>query len=344
VALSSSSIVNFNLWPDPKTGVTYPIAVQTPQYRLDSIEDMMNTQLPGRGSVNMQMLSNVATVERRETPAVVSHYDIQPVFDVFANVQGRDLGSVSDDIDRVLADYLPAKPPMWKSVLCPKNPGTLTSWMCAKPETAKGPDGKPVEPKLPPGTKLTVRGQVDSMNTAFTRMGYGMIFAALLIYFLMVVNFQSWTDPFIIITALPGALCGIAWMLFMTHTTFSVPSLMGAIMCLGVATANSILIVTFANEQLRAGKSAHDAALAAGFTRLRPVLMTASAMIIGMVPMSLGVGEGGEQNAPLGRAVIGGLIFATLSTLFFVPTVFTLIRERLHHSPEPQLNTAPQAG
>ena len=344
VALSSSSIVNFNLWPDPKTGVTYPIAVQTPQYRLDSIEDMMNTQLPGRGSVNMQMLSNVATVERRETPAVVSHYDIQPVFDVFANVQGRDLGSVSDEIDKVLADYLPAKPPLWKSVLCPKVPGTLTSWMCAKPETAKGPDGKPVEPKLPPGTKLTVRGQVDSMNTAFTRMGYGMIFAALLIYFLMVVNFQSWTDPFIIITALPGALCGIAWMLFMTRTTFSVPSLMGAIMCLGVATANSILIVTFANEQLRAGKSAHDAALAAGFTRLRPVLMTASAMIIGMVPMSLGLGEGGEQNAPLGRAVIGGLIFATISTLFFVPTVFTLIRERLHHSPEPQLNTAPQAG
>jgi len=166
----------------------------------------------------------------------------------------------------------------------------------------------------------------------------------MLIYFLMVVNFQSWTDPFIIITALPGALCGIAWMLFMTHTTFSVPSLMGAIMCLGVATSNSILIITFANEQLRAGKNPHEAALAAGFTRLRPVLMTASAMIIGMVPMSLGLGEGGEQNAPLGRAVIGGLIFATFSTLFFVPTIFTLIRERLQHAPEPQMNTAPQAG
>jgi multidrug efflux pump subunit AcrB len=343
-ALSSSAIVNFNLWPDPKTGVTYPIAVQTPQYKLDSIEDMMNTQLPGNGSVNMQMLSNVATVERRETPAVVSHYDIQPVFDVFANVQGRDLGSVSDEIDKVLADYLPAKPPLWKSALCPKDPGTLTSWACAKPDAVKGPDGKPVEAKLPPGSKLTVRGQVDSMNTAFTRMGFGMIFAAMLIYFLMVVNFQSWTDPFIIITALPGALCGIAWMLFMTHTTFSVPSLMGAIMCLGVATSNSILIVTFANEQLRAGKAPHDAALAAGFTRLRPVLMTASAMIIGMVPMSLGMGEGGEQNAPLGRAVIGGLIFATISTLFFVPTVFALIRERLHHAPEPQPNVAPQAG
>ena len=345
-ALSSSSVVNFNLWPDPKTGVTYPIAVQTPQYKLDSIEDMMNTQLPGsgRGAASQQLLSNVATVERRETPAVVSHYDIQPVFDVFANVQGRDLGSVSDDIDKVLADYLPAKPPLWKSTLCPANPGMLTSWACAKAEPPKGPDGKPIEPKMPPGSKLTVRGQVDSMNTAFTRMGYGMIFAAMLIYFLMVVNFQSWTDPFIIITALPGALCGIAWMLFMTHTTFSVPSLMGAIMCLGVATSNSILIVTFANEQLRAGKAPHEAALAAGFTRLRPVLMTASAMVIGMVPMSLGLGEGGEQNAPLGRAVIGGLIFATFSTLFFVPTIFTMIRERLQHAPEPQMNTAPQAG
>ncbi len=343
-ALSSSSVVNFNLWPDPKTGVTYPIAVQTPQYKLDSIEDMMNTQLPGSGPVNMQMLSNVATVERRETPAVISHYDIQPVFDVFANVQGRDLGSVSDEIDKVLADYLPAKPPYWKSTFCPANPGMLTSWACAKPEQAKGPDGKPVEAKLPPGSKLTVRGQVDSMNTAFTRMGFGMIFAAMLIYFLMVVNFQSWTDPFIIITALPGALCGIAWTLFMTHTTFSVPSLMGAIMCLGVATSNSILIVTFCNDQLRAGKNPHEAALAAGFTRLRPVLMTAAAMIIGMVPMSLGLGEGGEQNAPLGRAVIGGLIFATVSTLFFVPTVFALIRERLRHAPESQPNVAPQAG
>ena len=344
VALSSSSIVNFNLWPDPKTGVTYPIAVQTPQYKLNSIEDMMNTQLPGIGG-RSQMLSNVASVTRRETPAVVSHYDIQPVYDIFANVQGRDLGAVSDEIDKVLADYYPPKPPFLQRTFCPANPGKLTSWACAKPEVAKDADGKPIEPKLPPGAKLTIRGQVDSMNTAFTRMGLGMIFAALLIYFLMVVNFQSWTDPFIIITALPGALCGIAWMLFMTHTTFSVPSLMGAIMCLGVATANSILIVTFANEQLRAGKSPHEAALAAGFTRLRPVLMTASAMIIGMVPMSLGLGEGGEQNAPLGRAVIGGLIFATLSTLFFVPTIFTLIRERLRHAPEePNLRTAPQAG
>jgi multidrug efflux pump subunit AcrB len=335
IALSSSSVVTFNLWPDPKTGVNYPVAVQTPQYRLNSIEDMMSTQLPGRGAVSMQQLSNLATLERREVPAVVSHYDIQPVFDIYANVQGSDLGKVSDQIDKVLAEYLPPKPPLLKSLVCPERPGKLSSWMCARPEAAKGPDGKPIEPKLPPGTKLTVRGQVDSMNTAFVRMGFGMIFAALLIYFLMVVNFQSWTDPFIIITALPGALCGIAWILFLTHTTFSVPSLMGAIMCLGVATANSILVVSFANEQLRAGKTPHEAALAAGFTRLRPVLMTASAMIIGMVPMSLGLGEGGEQNAPLGRAVIGGLIFATVSTLIFVPAVFTLIRERIRHAPEP---------
>jgi multidrug efflux pump subunit AcrB len=337
IALSSSSVATFNLWPDPKTGVNYPIAVQTPQHLLSSLENLMNTQLPGagQGPLSMQLLNNVATVERRETPAVVSHYDIQPVFDIFANVQGSDLGSVSDRIDGVVAEYLPPKPPFLKGLICPNQPGKLTSWLCAKPEAAKGPDGKPVEPRLPPGTKLTVRGQVDSMNTAFVRMGFGMVFAALLIYFLMVVNFQSWTDPFIIITALPGALCGIAWMLFLTHTTFSVPSLMGAIMCLGVATANSILVVSFANEQLRAGKSAHDAALAAGFTRLRPVLMTASAMIIGMVPMSLGLGEGGEQNAPLGRAVIGGLIFATVSTLIFVPVVFTLIRERIKHAPEP---------
>jgi len=189
---------------------------------------------------------------------------------------------------------------------------------------------------LPPGTKLTVRGQVESMNTAFMRMGYGMLFAALLVYLLMVVNFQSWTDPLIIVTALPGALCGIAWMLFLTHTTFSVPSLMGSIMSLGVATANSILIVTFANEQMREGKAPLEAALEAGYVRLRPVTMTALAMIIGMVPMALGLGEGGEQNAPLGRAVIGGLIVATISTLLFVPVVFTIVHERARRLAAPQ--------
>jgi multidrug efflux pump subunit AcrB len=329
IALSSSSVVSYNLWPDPMTGVGYPIAVQTPQHLLDSIDSLMTTQMPSSGG-SAQLLSNVATFERREVPATVSHYDIQPVFDIYANVQGADLGSVSDQIDKVMAEYLPAPAPLWKRALCPDNPGKLTSWLCAKPEAAKGPDGKPIEPKLPPGTKLTVRGQVESMTTAFTRMAYGMLFAALLVYMLMVVNFQSWTDPFIIITAIPGALCGIAWMLFLTHTTFSVPSLMGSIMSLGVATANSILVVTFANEQLREGKSALEAALEAGYVRLRPVVMTALAMIIGMVPMALGLGEGGEQNAPLGRAVIGGLIVATISTLVFVPVVFTMIRERSH--------------
>ena len=192
-------------------------------------------------------------------------------------------------------------------------------------------DVNPICANLPPGVRIEVRGQVESMKTAFNNLGYGILFAAMLVYFIMVVNFQSWTDPFIIITALPGALCGIIWILFLTGTTFSVPSLMGTIMSVGVATANSILIVSFAKEQLNSGKSAMQAALAAGFTRLRPVLMTAAAMIIGMVPMAMGLGEGGEQNAPLGRAVIGGLIFATISTLVFVPVVFSLIhggRER----------------
>jgi multidrug efflux pump subunit AcrB len=328
IALSSSSVINYNLWPDPKTGVTYPIAVQTPQHLLDSIDSLMTTQLPGSGSVSAQLLSNLATLERKEVPAIVSHYDIQPVFDIYANVQNTDLGTVSDQIDKVMAEYLPPQLPLWKRALCPAQPGKLTSWACAPPEAAKGPDGKPVEPKLPPGTKLTVRGQVESMNTAFMRICYGMLFAALLVYLLMVVNFQSWTDPLIIVTALPGALCGIAWMLFLTHTTFSVPSLMGSIMSLGVATANSILIVTFANEQMREGKAPLEAALEAGYIRLRPVTMTALAMIIGMVPMALGLGEGGEQNAPLGRAVIGGLIVATISTLLFVPVVFTIVHER----------------
>jgi len=185
-----------------------------------------------------------------------------------------------------------------------------------------------VHSKLAPGSTVTVRGQVESMNTAFSKLGLGLIFAAVLIYFLMVVNFQSWTDPFIIITALPGAFAGILWMLFLTHTTFNVESMMGAIMSIGVATSNSILMISFANEQLREGRTALDAAILAGHTRLRPVLMTALAMIIGMVPMALGLGEGGEQNAPLGRAVIGGLLLATVATLFFVPVVFSMIRHK----------------
>lgn len=327
--LSSSAVVNFNLWPDPKSGLQYPVAVQTPQYLVNSIEDVMSTNLPGRGQSGSQMLSNVATIERKETPLVISHTNVQPTFDVFANVQGTDLGTVAAQLDKLVAEYCPP----------PARSGWWSGWFSksAAPAAQKDEKGEvkkdvnPICANLPPGIRIEVRGQVESMKTAFTNLGYGILFAAIMVYFIMVVNFQSWTDPFIIITALPGALCGIIWILFLTGTTFSVPSLMGTIMSIGVATANSILIVSFAKEQLTSGKTPMQAALAAGFTRLRPVLMTASAMIIGMVPMALGMGEGGEQNAPLGRAVIGGLIFATISTLIFVPVVFSMIhglRER----------------
>jgi multidrug efflux pump subunit AcrB len=217
----------------------------------------------------------------------VNHYNVQPVFDVYANVDQRDLGGVARDIRRIIA-------------------GT----------------------RLPRAASITMRGQVETMNTSFERLGFGVLFAILLVYLLMVVNFQSWLDPFIILTALPGAFAGILWMLFATQTTINVPSLMGSIMAIGVATANSILLVTFANDERHEGKDEIEAALSAGFTRIRPVLMTALAMIIGMLPMSLGLGEGGEQNAPLGRAVIGGLIFATLSTLFFVPIVYSFLRRK----------------
>jgi multidrug efflux pump subunit AcrB len=266
------------------SGINYPLAVQTPQHQVDSLEAIGNTTLGGR-----QLLSDLATIERETTPLVANHSNVQPTFNVRADVQDTDLGSVSKEVDRILGE---------------------------------------VRAKLPPGVGITVRGQVDSMNTAFSRLGLGLIAAALLVYFLMVVNFQSWIDPFIIITALPGALVGIVWMLFVTQTTFNVPSLMGAVMSIGVATANSILMVTFANQRRHEGADALTAALDAGRTRLRPVLMTALAMVIGMVPMSLGLGEGGEQNAPLGRAVLGGLLVATFATLFFVPVVYTLLRKK----------------
>jgi len=242
-----------------------------------------------------QILGGVATVQRTISPAVVGHYNIQPVFDVYANVDGRDLGGVATDVRKLLPEF---------------------------------------EKKLPRGSFITLRGQVQSMDSSFVGLGVGVLFATLLVYLLMVVNFQSWLDPFIIIMALPGALCGIVWMLYLTHTTLSVPSLMGAIMSIGVATANSILVVTFANDQRKEGKDSRAAALEAGFTRLRPVLMTALAMIIGMLPMSLGLGEGGEQNAPLGRAVIGGLFFATIATLLFVPVVYATLRKKAAHRPE----------
>jgi multidrug efflux pump subunit AcrB len=289
VTLSGSLFVSPNYWADPRSGTVYPVVVQTPQHLATSFEALGNTSMAVNGAAVPQLLSNMASFQRREVPSVVTHSNVQPVFDLYANVQDRDLGGVAADVQRVVAEF---------------------------------------RPKLPPGSRITVEGQAESMNTAFFRLGTGLIFAILLVYFLMVVNFQSWLDPFIIITALPGALCGIIWTLFVTQTTFSVPSLMGAIMSVGVATANSILMVTFANDRMHEGEDAIRAALAAGRTRLRPVLMTALAMIIGMFPMSLGLGEGGEQNAPLGRAVIGGLSVATFATLFFVPVVYSLLRRR----------------
>ncbi|PYN30056.1 MAG: RND transporter, partial [Candidatus Rokuibacteriota bacterium] len=289
VTLSSSAVVAPNYWSDPRNGINYIVAVQTPQSRVDSVNTLMNTSVTPGTAGPPQLLSNLATLERREVPAVISHSNVQPVFDVYANVQDSDLGSVAAAVQQIAAE---------------------------------------LRPKLPPGHTIAVRGQVESMNSAFLRLGLGLIFAVLLVYLLMVVNFQSWLDPFIIITALPAGFCGIVWMLFVTHTTFSVPALMGAIMSVGVATANSILVVTFANDQMLEGHDSRTAALAAGATRLRPVLMTALAMVLGMLPMSLGLGEGGEQNAPLGRAVIGGLLVATFATLFLVPLVYSVLRRR----------------
>jgi len=289
VSLSSSGQNAPNYWLNFQNGVNYQVAVQTPQYKVDTLQDLKNTPVVAPNLPRPELLGNLATVERRESPIIVNHYNVQPVFDVLANVQGRDLGGVADQVNKVVND---------------------------------------AKSKLPRGTFLSVRGQVESMNKSFAGIGAGILFAIALVYFLMAVNFQSWTDPFIIIMALPGALCGIIWMLFVTGTTLNVPSLMGAIMAIGVATANSILVVTFANDE-RCGqhpKNAHDAALSAGFTRLRPVMMTALAMIIGMLPFSFGLGEGGEQNAPLGRSVIGGLIVATFATLFFVPVVYSTLR------------------
>jgi multidrug efflux pump subunit AcrB len=278
------------------------VNVQTPQYRMNSLDAIRSTPIlpasgPGAGAAGgapPQVLDNVAQMTRRTAWGVINHYNVAPVFDVYANVQDRDLGGVARDIDRVLDE---------------------------------------IRPTLPKGSTLVMRGQVESMRTSFVGLGLGLAFAVVLVYLLMVVNFQSWLDPLIIITALPGALAGIVWTLYVTQTTLSVPSLMGAIMCIGVATANSILIVSFANERRADGLSALDAALDAGFTRLRPVLMTASAMVIGMFPMALGLGEGGEQNAPLGRVVIGGLAAATIATLFIVPIAYAVLRGRTDVAP-----------
>ena len=298
ISLSGSGQAQPNFWLNPANGVQYSVVTQTPQFRIDSIDALLNTPIGTGSGGQPQILGNVASVTRIISPAVVSHYDVQPVYDIYANVDGRDLGSVATEVRRAMQEF---------------------------------------NRRPPRGSLIALRGQVESMDSSFIGLGVGIAFAIILVYLLMVVNFQSWLDPFIIIMALPGALCGIVWMLFLTHTTLSVPSLMGAIMGVGVATANSILLVTFANDPRREGKDARAAAVEAGYTRIRPVLMTALAMIIGMLPMSLGLGEGGEQNAPLGRAVIGGLLMATFATLIFVPVVYATLRRKAGHRPEEEL-------
>lgn len=288
ISLSGSFQTTPTFWLNVKNGVSYPIVTQTPQYWLDSLQELQNIPLTSMGK-KLQILGAVGTIKRSVSPVVESHYNVQPVIDIFASVQDRDLGGVAKDINKIIAE---------------------------------------TKQDVPKGSSVVARGQMQTQASSFRGLFAGLIFAIILVYLLIVVNFQSWLDPFIIITALPASIAGIVWILFLTHTTISVPALTGAIMCMGVATANSILIVSFARENLHAGQDVISAALDAGFTRLRPVLMTALAMIIGMMPMALGLGEGGEQNAPLGRAVIGGLSFATVATLFFVPAVFCLLHGR----------------
>ena len=288
VALSGSSQTSPTYWLDPKSGVSYSVAVQAPQYRISSLADIQNIPVSGTGHTP-QTMGNLASISRGAQSGSVSHYNAQPVIDIYGAVDRTDLGSVAGPVAKIVAA---------------------------------------AEKDLPRGSQVIIRGQAETMRTSFRGLLAGLAFSILLVYLLIVVNFQSWLDPFIIISALPAAIAGIVWMLFVLSTTISVPALTGAIMCMGVATANSILVVSFAREQMEEGKSALDAALAAGFTRFRPVLMTALAMIIGMVPMALGFGEGGEQNAPLGRAVIGGLLLATVATLFFVPAFFAVLHGR----------------
>ena len=326
ISLSGSGTVAPNFWMNWTNGVNYNIGVQTPQYRIDSLDALLRTPIsaasnevntttpgslagasaagpaaigaspsgnsqaygnPGAAPGGTELLANLASARRSYMPVIINHYNVWPVFDVFANVDRRDLGGVGSEVLKIMQDE---------------------------------------EPHLPRGTSFSLRGQVETMRSSFFRLGLGLVFAVVLVYLLMTVNFQSWLDPFIILMALPGATAGILWMLFLTATPLSVPSLMGAMMCIGVATANSILIVTFANDERATGLSATEAMLSAGRERVRPVLMTATAMILGMIPMALGMGEGGEQNAPLGRAVIGGLVFATVTTLFVVPIIYSYLR------------------
>jgi len=294
ISLGGSFQTSPTYWLDPKNRVSYQISTQTPQYRVNSLQDLANMPITGpTPDAPPSLLASFASIQRGAGMAVVSHYNIQPVIDIYAAVQGRDLGGVSGDITHIIDQS---------------------------------------RKQLPRGSQVVLRGQVQTMRSSYVGLLTGLAFAIVLVYLLIVVNFQSWLDPFIIISALPAALAGIAWFLFVTHTTLSVPALTGTIMCMGVATANSILVVKFASEQMEEGKDPVAAALQSGFTRFRPVLMTALAMIIGMMPMAMGLGDGGEQNAPLGRAVIGGLLFATVSTLFFVPTVFSIFHG-LRHRP-----------
>jgi multidrug efflux pump subunit AcrB len=289
VSLAGSFQTAPAFWLNPVNGIVYNIVVQSPQYRIDSMDALLRTPVHGSDATKPpELLGNLVQVKPRRTMAVVSHSDVQPVIDIYASVQGRDLGGVAKEIESLV---------------------------------------DAVKPSLARGNKLQIRGQVRTMQSSFIGLGIGLAMAVVLVYLLIVVNFQSWLDPFIIITALPAALAGIAWMLFLTDTTLSVPALTGAIMTMGVATANSILVIAFARQRMSAGAPPLSAALEAGAARIRPVLMTALAMIIGMIPMSLGLGEGGEQNAPLGRAVIGGLLLATISTLYFVPVVFASIHQ-----------------
>ncbi|HEF4777733.1 TPA: efflux RND transporter permease subunit [Burkholderia multivorans] len=296
IALSGSSQTTPNFWLDPRNGVSYPVLVQTPQYTVNSLQALANVplptsaarapQTPAGGAPAQNLLGALGTFSRATQQAVVSHYNVQPVLDIFASVQGRDLGGVTADVTKLVDD---------------------------------------ARAQLPPGSSIVLRGQVQAMHESFTGLLGGLVLAISLVYLLMVVNFQSWLDPLVIVGGLPASLAGIAWMLFVTRTTLSVPALTGTILCIGIATANSILVVNTAREQLAGGASPWQAALEAGFSRFRPVLMTALAMLIGMLPMALGLGDGGEQNAPLGRAVIGGLAFGTLSTLLFVPVLFVFV-------------------
>jgi multidrug efflux pump subunit AcrB len=288
VSLSGTAQAQPNFWLNTKTGVNYSVIVQTPQYRIDSLDALNRTPIALPGLPRPQLLANLASIRRNVAPGVISHYNVQPVLDVLAAVDRTDLASVANAVNRIIDE---------------------------------------IRPTLPRGTFITMRGQAETMRSSFSALAGGMVLAVVLVYLLMAVNFQSWLDPLIILMALPGAMAGVLWMLFVTQTNISIPALMGAIMCVGVATSNSILVVQFANDEREEKKlDAHDAALSAGTTRLRPVIMTALAMILGMLPMALGLGEGGEQNAPLGRVVIGGLTVATFATLLFVPVVYSVFR------------------